>query len=48
MKAKKRTCTKNVSCQKCSDYVIGDPFGSCRRFGYGVNGDLAKKQAVCK
>ncbi len=47
-KAKEEVCTKSISCQKCSDYVIGDPFGSCKRFGYGVGKDLAKGQAACK
>jgi hypothetical protein len=41
-------CLKNTSCQKCSDYVIGDPWGSCSKFGYGVNPELAKKQKVCE
>lgn len=39
-------CLKNVSCQKCPDYEVGDPFGSCKRYGYGVGMDLAKRQKV--
>jgi hypothetical protein len=41
-------CLKNTACQKCPDYEVGDPFGSCKRYGYGVGRELAKRQKVCE
>ncbi len=47
-KKHKEVCAKNTSCQKCKDYVIGDPWGSCSKYGYGVKPELAKEQKVCE
>jgi hypothetical protein len=47
-KKPEEVCTQAISCQKCPDYKVGDPFGSCKRFGYGVDQTLAKRQKVCE
>lgn len=47
-KCREDICTKAMACQKCPDYVIGDPWGSCSKYGYGVKAELAKEQKVCE